>query len=82
MDIFEPDFDFDALNPAFADLGAIIDEVDEYIEELDMELMEGETEDDLDGYYDENGVWRGDSDEVDDPEPSDDFPMWMEYDED
>lgn len=73
MDIFEPDFDFDALNPAFSDLGA-------EIPELDMELMEGDFDDETD-FLDEDSIFDADEDEVEDPEPSDDFPMYLEYDE-
>lgn len=64
-------FDFDALNPAFTDF-------ESEIPELDMELLEGEFEDETD-YMDENGLWDADDEEVE--EPDGDFPMYLEYDE-
>lgn len=71
------EFDFDALNPAFSDLGAIIDEVDEYIEELDTELLEGDFDDET-NYMDEDGLWDADDEDV---EPAGlDFSMYLDYD--
>ena len=69
MDIFEPDFDFDALNPAFQDMEA-------EFPELDMELMEGDFDDETDD-LDEDGIFDADEDEVEDPD--DDFPEMLEY---
>lgn len=59
--------DFDALNPSFSDLGAFIDEVDEIIEELETELLEGTFDDETD-YADGDGIFGGDEDEVTDCE--------------
>lgn len=60
-------FDFDALNPAFTDF-------ESEVPELDMELMDLDVDDETD-YFDRDGVFDADADEVEDP---DELPLWWE----